>query len=1346
MPEPRAKRCKHCDESGHSLDSGSPFWRIQLDQDLLDTISSIYPEWFKDYTSSRASSSGPNASTSLPLSGNSGSSTSSNSPGSSTSSSSSSSTSSSSSSSNSSSSSSSSSSSPCSSNGGSSSTSIAGATAAPADSTSEPRVKHESSPRRIGKTESKLKSKLKKIEGLIKGRKDKREREIKEESRAAYGYKSTPKLFPSKDKVADIVLKKIANGAKMAEGNQSPPKVEVDDSPLQQAMERNKESLKVKLMLRRPYNQLVAQGIMPPLKTPPAFHEQAKQLERRKTGDLLKQKIQRRPGRDELVRQHILEAESHVDPSIAEKHRQLKKAKLADQLNDQLSHRPGPLELIQKNILHTEEPIERAVKEGHIPFKATSEGQVTKPQHPDHYITFEDDSQSSEGGAASPAVEAAGCSPAPSTASTASASAAAAPLARPVSGDAASPIVVSLSLPVSECSAVAVVGAGSPVFQSSRSCTLAELCSGVVAGPELPAQQQQAQQQQAQQQQAQQQQPQQLAAAAPVADSPLFISIASPAGSMSSTTLLPLAPAPSPMSLGSTTSSLSPLSNISIASPPAPPAAITPRPQPSPIAAASGGAQQRSDAPGKDKNRKKSKTKSQPKARTIKFHEYKGPPNAQKSNDSTSGLGSAQHNETKYEILLQQQQLFLQWQVEGNGQIHHQPRLFPQLILPASQKPPISLTTTSSVVSDSASLSGMSVNAPSPAPSNASSSQSEQPPLRPLGKLEDMKVSDLKVELKRRNLPVSGSKPQLIERLKPFTESSSSNATANTNGHHVTHGHILMDTPAPMSVDDASCHSITIKDEPIPSPRSDSSHGSEHDDSSSPPGDKKLKEHYRKKIEILQRELSRVQSQPQNPVRGVEKLMLQQHIHNKIQQQELTRQLQQLQQLHQQAQQQQLQSQQAQQIALQQLSTKANLAAFLQAQPNNATIIDSATLTAINNKKNQSKNGNATTTTVQVPAAIVLNLAKPNLTKLNGSIIGALVAQAHSQQQLVTASVNDVKPPPPQYDEAAKLLKVKIEPAQKGPVKSQMIDDVLEILINNGELPPSAAQEPVTPTTPSRQLPQGLVLSAADSATQSLVFAAASPMEVTQSECPSPAPSQQQQQEQPPRPPPLPLATFSVQLASELYQQQQQQHHHHHQQQQQQQHRQQQQQQQQHRQQQQQRQQHERLTSFATELLSGESDLEATMLLSPQLVQHDSPDPQPPQEVTSSDNANLDLKEFGIDFDNMDFSQLECDFGVKINESSQEFMDIGDVPMDMDSEWLDLINPSPQSSVTTTISVTTPTTNQTIASSSSQIHNDIYDPMLANSQDTFEDIFDPDFKMAGDLSLNWDNGQADFAT
>lgn len=55
-----------------------------------------------------------------------------------------------------------------------------------------------------------------------------------------------------------------------------------------------------------------------------------------------------------------------------------------------------------------------------------------------------------------------------------------------------------------------------------------------------------------------------------------------------------------------------------------------------------------------------------------------------------------------------------------------------------------------------------------------------------ISKLEDMKVSDLKAELKKRNLPVSGAKQQLIERLKPFSDSvvstNNSMATADLNG------------------------------------------------------------------------------------------------------------------------------------------------------------------------------------------------------------------------------------------------------------------------------------------------------------------------------------------------------------------------------------------------------------------------------------------------------------------------------------------------------------------------------------------------------------------------------------
>ncbi|KAF7264991.1 hypothetical protein GWI33_021778, partial [Rhynchophorus ferrugineus] len=33
--------------SSHRSDPGSGYWQLQLDRDLFDTISAIYPEWFK---------------------------------------------------------------------------------------------------------------------------------------------------------------------------------------------------------------------------------------------------------------------------------------------------------------------------------------------------------------------------------------------------------------------------------------------------------------------------------------------------------------------------------------------------------------------------------------------------------------------------------------------------------------------------------------------------------------------------------------------------------------------------------------------------------------------------------------------------------------------------------------------------------------------------------------------------------------------------------------------------------------------------------------------------------------------------------------------------------------------------------------------------------------------------------------------------------------------------------------------------------------------------------------------------------------------------------------------------
>lgn len=172
------------------------------------------------------------------------------------------------------------------------------------------------------------------------------------------------------------------------------------------------------------------------------------------------------------------------------------------------------------------------------------------------------------------------------------------------------------------------------------------------------------------------------------------------------------------------------------------------------------------DAPGKDKNRKKNKQKPITKTRTIKFHEYKGPPNAQKN-----GLLSLSSEETSYQLLLKQQNCLLEY-LEG---LHKN--------LPASSasnsKPIPPDTQAFSVMNNFMQQSSPASNSSTAKPSSPISTVTDTGTLE-LSKLEKMKVSDLKMLLKTRNLPVSGPKPQLIERLKPFVQQDSVSDNDNT--------------------------------------------------------------------------------------------------------------------------------------------------------------------------------------------------------------------------------------------------------------------------------------------------------------------------------------------------------------------------------------------------------------------------------------------------------------------------------------------------------------------------------------------------------------------------------------
>nr|XP_019799688.1 myocardin isoform X2 [Tursiops truncatus] len=130
--------------------------------------------------------------------------------------------------------------------------------------------------------------------------------------------------------------------------------------------------LQLRLQQRRTQEQLANQGIIPPLKSPPEFHEQRKRLDSGKAEDTLKHKVRNRSDRADVVKMHILQG-STAERSVPTAQMKLKRARLADDLNEKIALRPGPLELVEKNILPVDSAVKEAIKGNQVSFSKSAD-------------------------------------------------------------------------------------------------------------------------------------------------------------------------------------------------------------------------------------------------------------------------------------------------------------------------------------------------------------------------------------------------------------------------------------------------------------------------------------------------------------------------------------------------------------------------------------------------------------------------------------------------------------------------------------------------------------------------------------------------------------------------------------------------------------------------------------------------------------------------------------------------------------------------------------------------------------------------------------------------------------
>ncbi|XP_029446298.1 myocardin-related transcription factor A isoform X3 [Rhinatrema bivittatum] len=408
-------------------------------------------------------------------------------------------------------------------------------------------------------------------------------------------------------------------------------------------LSERKNVLQLKLQQRRTREELVNQGIMPPLKSPAAFHEQRRNLERARTEDYLKRKIRSRPERSELVRMHILEGwcqdETSAEPSLQAKQLKLKRARLADDLNEKIAQRPGPMELVEKNILPVESSLKEAIIEGQMNYGAVADSS-----------SFDEDSSD----ALSPE--------------------------QPASQDSQTSVSSPLELKACEPLSNTMLSPNRIVSQSQLNLDLPEL----LLPPELDQQH----------------------------------------SNLINSALIPIKPLPT----------------------------LIKQSQPK-------------SASEKSQRSKKAK-EPKPKVKKLKYHQYIPPDQKQEK--------GALPMDSSYAKILQQQQLFLQLQILNQQQQHYNY----QTILPAPPKPSGDTQMSSGASAHPGrNISSVAANASAVTASLGSGGLMRQNSSAPGGKvghlppnLDDMKVAELKQELKQRGLPVSGTKIDLIERLKAYQE------------------------------------------------------------------------------------------------------------------------------------------------------------------------------------------------------------------------------------------------------------------------------------------------------------------------------------------------------------------------------------------------------------------------------------------------------------------------------------------------------------------------------------------------------------------------------------------------